>query len=74
MENFSSFPLYSCSACGFVEGNLERLTGRSGEGTMVKEVRRISMFNYNFTKLKQIGFRGKKPENMLLPLIKISKQ
>lgn len=47
--------------------------GRSGEGTVVKEVRRISKLNYDFTKLKEIGFREKKQENMFLPLIKISK-
>lgn len=49
--------------------------GRSGEGTVVKEVRRIFKFNYDFIKLKRIGFREKKmPENVLLPLIKISEQ
>lgn len=63
-EKCSSFPLYSPLWVVLVA--LQKKTwrglwtaGRFGEGTAVKEVR-MSNFDYDFTKIKQIGFVKKK--------------
>lgn len=63
-EKCSSFPLYSPLWVVLVA--LQKKTwrglwtaGRFGEGTAVKEVS-MSNFDYDFTKIKQIGFVEKK--------------
>lgn len=68
-EKCISFPLYS--PLWVVLMSLQKkilrglwTTGKFGEGSAVKEVRRISNFNYNFTKLKQTDFEEKNSQKM----------